>query len=103
MSVAIPAILSEFMSYVNKFVTFDILPTEIIYEYILGPDNSSALTENFDFAGYSSGEFIRILGSVFIFTVLKVVMLLSIKFIFFIKRRHPLCKIHTRIEKYLKE
>ena len=73
-----PAILSEFMSYVNQLATFDILPNPV-FESIYGPENSHSLTDNFDLAGYSSGELIRLLGSVFIFTVLKVISLLIIK------------------------
>ena len=91
------------MSYINKFVTFDVLPTDPIYDYIIGPDNSSALTNNFDFAGYNSSEFIRILGSVFIFTVLKVLSLLIIKVIFAIKLKYPSCKIHKKVEAYLQK
>lgn len=91
-----PALLSEFNAQINTFVTFDILPTDKIYEATLGPENSIALTENFDFAGYSSGEFIRIFGSVFIFTSVKILWLLTCKATFAIKKRFPTCKIPTK-------
>ncbi len=72
MSLAMPAVLSIFMSDLIQVVTSDVFPTDYIYNFVLGPDDTSALSDNFDFTGYSTSQFIRLLGSVFILTTLKV-------------------------------
>jgi hypothetical protein len=54
MDLPMPAVLREFMFYNLQLVNYDILPTDEIYEFLLGPDDTTALSENFNFAGYSS-------------------------------------------------
>jgi hypothetical protein len=43
-----------FMAVLLQFVTFDVLAPEPAYLTLLGEDETQPLTENFNFAGYSS-------------------------------------------------
>ena len=52
------------------FATFDVLNTVPLYTEWFGTDKSEALNDNFDEAGYSSMQFVRNIGSLFIFILI---------------------------------
>jgi len=55
------------MSTLLNFVTFDIINTDPIYDGIFGADDTSPLNDHFYEAGYVSTDYIRNIGSLFLF------------------------------------
>lgn len=60
--------------------SFDLIPTEPIYEYLLAVEELGALTDNFEAVGFESHFFLQNLGSlgifISLFPILTIIMLL---------------------------
>jgi hypothetical protein len=67
-----PANLQDFFLKIFPLITFDIIPTDKLYDIIFKPYNfnDSALHENFDVVGYNNKLVINNMGSLFIFILI---------------------------------
>jgi hypothetical protein len=72
-----PANLQDFFSKIFPLITFDLIPTDKLYELIFKPYSfyDSALDENFDVVGYNDKLVINNMGSLFILIILQPICL----------------------------
>lgn len=61
--VNLPSNAGAFFAYLMKIASFDIIPTDIIFNGMFGTEPPDALNESFDTVGFGTTDFYNNLGS----------------------------------------
>ena len=70
MQISFPVIALTFFSYVFEFVTFDLIPTDLIYPYIFDFSGDKPYSAQAEAIGYESRYIVWNLGSLFLYIIL---------------------------------